>query len=88
MDRANETPIKVKAEMTILYRPLGPKKRELIAASGYREFPPRLPGQPIFYPVPNEEYARQIAEMNLQTEQYLTQSKRWPASRLGIERCD
>jgi len=33
----------------------------LIAASGYREFPPRLAEQPIFYPVLNEEYARQIA---------------------------
>lgn len=32
-----------------------------MAASGYREFPPRLPEQPIFYPVLNEEYARQIA---------------------------
>ena len=47
--------------MTILYRPVGPKELELIAASGYREFPPRLPEQPIFYPVLNEEYARQIA---------------------------
>jgi len=44
-----------------LYRPVGPKELELIAASGYREFPPRLPDQPIFYPVLNEEYARQIA---------------------------
>jgi hypothetical protein len=26
-----------------------------------RAFPPRLPDQPIFYPVTNEEYARQIA---------------------------
>jgi hypothetical protein len=33
----------------------------LIAASGYAAFPPRLPGQPIFYPVLNEEYATQIA---------------------------
>jgi hypothetical protein len=33
----------------------------LIVATGYREFPPRLPEQPIFYPVLNEEYARQIA---------------------------
>jgi hypothetical protein len=33
----------------------------LIAESGYRVFPPRLPGQPIFYPVLNEEYAIQIA---------------------------
>lgn len=46
----------------ILYRPVGPKELELIAASGYREFPPRLPEQPIFYPVTNEEYARHIAE--------------------------
>src|ERR1051326_227742 len=44
-----------------LYRPVGPKELELIAASGYREFPPRLPDQPMFYPVLNEEYARQIA---------------------------
>jgi hypothetical protein len=48
-------------ETTILYRPVGPKELALIAASGYREFPPRLPKQPIFYPVLNEEYARQIA---------------------------
>ncbi len=48
-------------ETTILYRPVGPKELELIAAGGYREFPPRLPEQPIFYPVLNEEYARQIA---------------------------
>ncbi|MDB6066945.1 MAG: ADP-ribosylation/Crystallin [Pedosphaera sp.] len=49
------------AAITILYRPVGPKELALIAASGYREFPPRLPEQPIFYPVLNEEYARQIA---------------------------
>ena len=48
-------------ETTIIYRPVGPKELELIAAAGYREFPPRLPEQPIFYPVLNEEYARQIA---------------------------
>lgn len=48
-------------ETDTLYRPVGPKERDLIAASGWREFPPRLPEQPIFYPVLNEEYARQIA---------------------------
>ncbi len=48
-------------ETTILYRPVGPKELALIAASGCREFPPRLPEQPIFYPVLNEVYARQIA---------------------------
>ncbi len=44
-----------------LYRPVGPEELDLIAASGYREYPPRLTGQPIFYPVLDEEYARQIA---------------------------
>jgi hypothetical protein len=44
-----------------LYRPVGPKELALIAASGWREFPPRLPEQPIFYPVTNEAYAMQIA---------------------------
>ena len=48
-------------EVTILFRPVGPKELELIAASGFRKFPPRLPEQPIFYPVLEEEYARQIA---------------------------
>ena len=44
-----------------LYRPVGPEELDLIAASGFRQFPPRLPEQPIFYPVLNEEYAAQIA---------------------------
>ena len=45
----------------VLYRPTGPKELELVADSGYRRWPPRLEGQPIFYPVLNEEYAAQIA---------------------------
>ena len=44
-----------------LYRPVGQKELELIRESGWTEFPPRLPEQPIFYPVINYEYARQIA---------------------------
>ncbi len=47
--------------MTVLYRPVGTAELTLIRESGYREFPPRLPDQPIFYPVLNEEYATQIA---------------------------
>ncbi|MDC3985925.1 ADP-ribosylation/crystallin J1 [Polyangium jinanense] len=46
---------------TMLYRPVGQAELDLIAASGFRRFPPRLPEQPIFYPVCNEEYAVQIA---------------------------
>jgi hypothetical protein len=49
-------------ETTTIFRPVGPKELELIAASGYRRFPPRLPEQPIFYPVCNEKYAVEIAE--------------------------
>ncbi|OAI57360.1 hypothetical protein AYO49_02240 [Verrucomicrobiaceae bacterium SCGC AG-212-N21] len=44
-----------------LYRPVGPQELALIEASGWKAFPPRLPDQPIFYPVMNEEYAVQIA---------------------------
>ena len=33
----------------------------MIRDSGWREFPPRLPEQPIFYPVLEESYAVQIA---------------------------
>jgi hypothetical protein len=48
-------------ETTILYRPVGPKELALIEGFGWKKFPPRLPEQPIFYPVMNEEYAIQIA---------------------------
>jgi hypothetical protein len=44
-----------------LYRPVGLEELKLIAASNFRAFPPRLPEQPIFYPVLNFEYAEQIA---------------------------
>lgn len=44
-----------------LYRPVGPKELALIQQSNYTAFPPRLPEQPIFYPVLYEEYACQIA---------------------------
>ena len=48
-------------EVVTLYRPVGKKELALIEESGFTEFPPRLPEQPIFYPVTNEEYATQIA---------------------------
>ena len=48
-------------ETTTLYRPTGPKELELVRQSGNRRWPPRLPDQPIFYPVTNEGYAIQIA---------------------------
>jgi len=45
----------------VLYRPVGVAELELIERSGWRAFPPRLPHQPIFYPVLDEGYAVQIA---------------------------
>ena len=45
----------------VLYRPVGTEELELIKKSGYTKYPPRLPEQPIFYPVLNEEYATEIA---------------------------
>lgn len=36
-----------------MYQPVNQAELELIAASGWRGFPPRLPEQPIFYPVQN-----------------------------------
>lgn len=48
-------------ELTVLYRPVGQAEYDLIEASGFRRFPPRLPEQPFFYPVTNKEYATQIA---------------------------
>ena len=46
----------------ILYRPVGQAEYELIAQSDFTAYPLRLPEQPIFYPMLNERYAREIAE--------------------------
>lgn len=43
-----------------LYRPVGLAELRLIETTNMRRFPKRLPEQPIFYPVLNREYARQI----------------------------
>ena len=54
-----------------LFRPIGANELALIRQNGYTAFPPRLPGQPIFYPVLNEDYATQIA-------------RDWNAKRSGV----
>jgi hypothetical protein len=48
-------------ETVTLWRPVGPQELELIEKAAMRAFPPRLPEQPIFYPVLSEEYAVKIA---------------------------
>lgn len=44
-----------------LWRPCGPAEFKLVRESGWTAWPPRLPDQPIFYPVLNEDYATRIA---------------------------
>jgi hypothetical protein len=51
----------VSEELVTLWRPTGPNELALVQESGWRRWPPRLPDQPIFYPVLNEDYATRIA---------------------------
>ncbi|HVF05611.1 MAG TPA: hypothetical protein VNA20_12290 [Frankiaceae bacterium] len=48
-------------DVVVLWRPVNQAELDLVAASGWRAWPPRLPEQPIFYPVTSEEYATRIA---------------------------
>ncbi|MAG56848.1 MAG: hypothetical protein CMJ83_11195 [Planctomycetes bacterium] len=48
-------------ETVTLYRPTGPRELKLVEDTGFLRWPPRLPEQPIFYPVANERYATEIA---------------------------
>jgi hypothetical protein len=48
-------------DLITLWRPVGPAELRLVEESGMQAFPPRLPEQPIFYPVTTEEYAVKIA---------------------------
>jgi hypothetical protein len=45
----------------LLYRPTGLVELRLVAERSFRRWPPRLPEQPIFYPVLTVDYARAIA---------------------------
>lgn len=55
---------------TTLFRPVGQPELDLIAATDWKRFPPRLDWQPIFYPVLNEAYATRIArEWNTKDDQ-------------------
>lgn len=54
--------VEVEDGHVVMYRPTGPEEYELVANSGFTKWPPRLEGQPIFYPVTNEKYAREITE--------------------------
>jgi hypothetical protein len=60
-----------KPQTVVLYRPVGPQELELVKKSGFTRWPPRLPEQPIFYPVTNEEYAIEI-------------TRRWNVQQFGV----
>ena len=63
-------------ETITLYRPVNQKELDLIAQLDWQGFPPRLPEQPIFYPVTNLLYARRISiEWNVPAygKSYVTQ---------------
>lgn len=50
----------MKEKTIVMYRPSGPEELKLVEDSGFTKWPPRLPEQPIFYPVTNEQYAIEI----------------------------
>jgi hypothetical protein len=52
-------------ELVTLYRPCGRAELDLVVASGFTAWPPRLPIQPIFYPVTNIGYAREVNVWNV-----------------------
>lgn len=52
-------------ECVVCYRPVGEKELELVKQSGNKSWPPRLPEQPIFYPVTNESYAIGVTKWNV-----------------------
>ncbi len=60
-DQSNLSEVCMSEETVTLYRPTGPEELKLVEESGFKRWPPRLPGQPIFYPVTNEKYAKEIA---------------------------
>ena len=60
-ERTSVTSLENTQDVVTLWRPVGPRELELIRKADMRAFPPRLPGQPIFYPVLSEDYAVKIA---------------------------
>ena len=50
-----------KTGFSTLYRPVGKNELALIEETGFKQFPPRLEWQPIFYPVLTQNYADAIA---------------------------
>ena len=45
----------------VLYRPIGAAELALLVRNGFREFPARLPGEQMHFPVTDHEYAAELA---------------------------
>ena len=45
----------------LLFRSTGPAELEQLKENDFTRWPPRLPDQPIFYPVLHESYAEEVA---------------------------
>jgi hypothetical protein len=69
--RMNGQNMPTRPQTLTLWRPCGPSELALVRESGWTAWPPRLPEQPIFYPVLNEDYAIRIA-------------RDWNAPRAGV----
>ncbi len=52
-------------DSVVCFRPVGPAEFALLQANGFTRWPPRLPDQPIFYPVTNERYAIELTQWNV-----------------------
>ncbi|MBS1721261.1 MAG: hypothetical protein JST35_12520 [Armatimonadetes bacterium] len=53
------------SETVTLFRPCNQAEWDLVVASGCKRWPPRLPIQPIFYPVTNLRYAQEVNAWNV-----------------------
>ena len=48
-------------DTVLLFRSTGPAEYRQLEENGFTRWPPRLPDQPIFYPVLHESYAEEVA---------------------------
>ncbi|MEM7765573.1 MAG: hypothetical protein AAF290_16020 [Pseudomonadota bacterium] len=78
-----------------MYRPCGEAELKLVEASGFTAWPPRLPEQPIFYPVTSLEYAEEVNNWNVRQfgKGYVTRfevektfADRYPIKTVGASR--
>jgi len=53
-----------KIEIVTMYRPCNKAELDLVIASDFKRWPPRLVGQEIFYPVTNAKYASEVNAWN------------------------